>query len=906
MRQVSVDSLAKLTKKLGTEPISIIEVDWGDGTLSYADTDVGTIPGKILELGALDNVVDVLNNSSSQQIDITLDDTDGSLKDIIDSQDIHQKNVRVYQHFTGLDVADKFLVFAGKVSSPIIWSETDRTLKFTVINQLEDLEFGFSPEEGQIAGLPADLIGKPWPVIFGTCLDVPAVQIGRAVSGSTLCGVGVLTGESEHLEAPLGETSCGQGASLVAANARVSVLSIAAALYRSVGDFDESERLVEEMNDVQLGITQNSSNRQLQLECVRDQRQATVDDAKERGLGCNPLRIVGGEDFPQGRVITINVDGILLTGVMSGQDFSIHSRRHLESEDRLQTTRQTIVSGSCSQPAPAQPFNESHVVPPGLGDMGGSTVSIRGFVICTDTMESTMPPVDQVLEHKFAEAGARVTIEDGEVIGYVASITPIEVLDVKARKRFEGEERLVSVPRDYYTVSTINFGAFTATMILMNKPLSSRTDEGWSDDIFVTAKSTIGPNTVSILQWIIENYTSLDYDATSFAAVSTSLAPFPSHFAVLDRVNTLKLIRDIAFQARCAVWVTNGKFYLKYLPAEPASDMTITVSDIELGSVEVTTVETEQLVTKMDIDYKISYAEDPKKIILRNNVGKYGTKQDAFSWLIYTNADVVYHAATFWLIRLSSSWKRVSFRGFLPLLQLETFDTVTLDVPGYVASSAIKAVVEKADYDSATQTVTVQCLVPVVCGAMAEHPLFWPAAKSDTFPTQYDQPGGSGSGAQASGSLPLGTLAGLLAGSVAVGGPNVEFKAKSDRGATTPGDVGFTAGTVVIESTFADVDPTPAPRLNLKLNTIGPGMPYIPPSSSGGPTIIDIATTLVVDSRSRGSQAKLSSIVREIEGGKLIIDTNAEFGGAEGTAPFEFRLDPNTGQYIAGAAYLRD
>ncbi|MGN6133723.1 MAG: hypothetical protein ACTHOU_04440, partial [Aureliella sp.] len=663
MRQVSAGSLAKLTKKLGTEPISIIEIDWGGGTLSYADTDVGTVPAKILELGTLDNVIDVLNNSSSQQIDVVLDDTDGTIKGIIDSQDIHQKNVRVYQHFKGLDVADKFLVFAGKVSSPIVWSETDRTLKFTVINQLEDLEFGFSPEEGQITGLPADLIGVPWPVIFGTCLDVPAVQIGRAVSGSTLCGVGVLTGESEHLEAPFGETSCSLGASLVSANAQVSVLSIAAALYRSVGDFDESARLVDEMNDVQFGIVQYSSNRQLQLECVTDQRQATVDEAKARGLGCNPLRIVGGEDFPQNKVITINVDGILLTGVMNGQDFSIHNRRHPESEDRLQTTRETIVSGSCSRPAPSMPFNASHVVPPGLGDMGGSMVSIRGFVICVDTMESTMPPVDQVLEHKFAEAGARVTIEDGEQIGYVVSITPIEVLDVKARKRFEGEERLVSVPRSYYMVSTVNFGPFTATLILMNKPLSSRTDEGWSDEIFVTAKSTIGPDTVEVLKWIIDNYTDLTYDSTSFDAVKTSLAAFPSHFAVLDRVNTLQLIRDIAFQARCAVWVSNGKFYLKYLPAEPASDMTITVSDIELGTVEVTTVETESLVTKMDVEYQISYAEDPKKLILRNNVGRYGTKADRFKWRIYTNADVVYHAATFWMIRLSTSWKRISLRG---------------------------------------------------------------------------------------------------------------------------------------------------------------------------------------------------------------------------------------------------
>jgi hypothetical protein len=102
-------------------------------------------------------------------------------------------------------------------------------------------------------------------------------------------------------------------------------------------------------------------------------------------------------------------------------------------------------------------------------------------------------------------------------------------------------------------------------------------------------------------------------------------------------------------------------------------------------------IDTESLVT----EYTISYAEpEPNRIVLRNNVGKYGTKEETVDWFIYNGADIVYHAATFWAIRLSTSWKKISFRGFLPLLQLETFDTVTLNLPGVVASSSVKAVVE--------------------------------------------------------------------------------------------------------------------------------------------------------------------------------------------------------------------
>jgi hypothetical protein len=169
----------------------------------YADRDVQGIPGKIIECGDLDNVVDVSGNNSSQSLSVVLDDTDGSIKQIMDAHDIHKRTVRVWQYFHGLDLADKFLLFAGKITTPISWSERDRTVKFTILSQLEDKEVGFSAEEGQFPYLPADLVGKAWPMIFGKCLDVPALQVNHAITGTTLtgvilAGVGVLAGVDAH------------------------------------------------------------------------------------------------------------------------------------------------------------------------------------------------------------------------------------------------------------------------------------------------------------------------------------------------------------------------------------------------------------------------------------------------------------------------------------------------------------------------------------------------------------------------------------------------------------------------------------------------------------------------------------------------------------------------------------
>ena len=61
-------------------------------------------------------------------------------------------------------------------------------------------------------------------------------------------------------------------------------------------------------------------------ECTRLRRQKKIDDANTKGLGDNPIQILGGEDFPQGRTVTISINDGLFTGTFSGRDFHVSSR----------------------------------------------------------------------------------------------------------------------------------------------------------------------------------------------------------------------------------------------------------------------------------------------------------------------------------------------------------------------------------------------------------------------------------------------------------------------------------------------------------------------------------------------------------------------------------------------------
>jgi hypothetical protein len=104
MRNISEAGLAKLVEPYGNEPITIVEVDWMNEAAPrfYADRTVASIPGRIITVGAMDNVVNVSNSSNSQSLDVTLDDTDGTIKAIFNAHDIHKRNVRVWQYFEGL------------------------------------------------------------------------------------------------------------------------------------------------------------------------------------------------------------------------------------------------------------------------------------------------------------------------------------------------------------------------------------------------------------------------------------------------------------------------------------------------------------------------------------------------------------------------------------------------------------------------------------------------------------------------------------------------------------------------------------------------------------------------------------------------------------------------------------
>lgn len=934
MRTLSAGALTQIAEQYGNEPITVLTISWApDSRKNYADRDVFNIEGKILSISDLDNVIKISKSNDSQAISVVLDDTSGEIKSIMDEHDIHKRDVWVYQYFDDMAFSDRFLLFKGQINSPISWNEGEQSVSITIVSQIEDKEVGFSPEEGQFPHIPRDLIGKTWPSIFGTPLDVPAIQVNKAVTGTTLCSVGIVTGKAEHdaenVGSPRPETSvAGHRKNFVSILSQIYHSAAVTAHLRHPDVAAEYQTIADGYSDqkaeIQQQMTDSIAQWSAQIGCANAKRQQTSDDAENEGSGCNPVRILGGEDFLRGS-ITLNINGGLFHGYFEGatDQFRIVSREHPDHEAEVAKDLEdrTNVPRGCGAPPPRwQSIRWKAKVPPGHGNNPAefySTIYEVAFMH-RPRARTTRDPIRQLMRQFWADAGTNVVIYGDEPITYIVSITPGTVLQVKAFKTFNGVKTLVEVPTSMWAANTQEYGSVTAVQVTIDKALSTLEDQNWSDDIYVTFESDIGPNIVDILTYLIQTYTDLDIDATSFNTVSAKIDKFPANFALLSRKNILTVLQEIAFQARCNLRLVNGTFYLSYLAEEPTTIDTITLSDIENQSIEVFLTSTEDLVTKYTAMWRLSYAQDDlNKIILRHNVKKYGVQEEDYEYYIYNQPDIIHKIATFWLIRKSNTWKRIKFRTFFQKLNLEALDPVLLQLgsENYVANSDIKAIIEMANIDGENYTIAMECWLPVKSGEMEAYEFAWPANVSSTwiFPTDREVDlgldGGNGIGRNATGNLPVGDVSGVGDQSIFVGGPNVIFGPQTDRGDRYPSDSGFVAQTLRVDSTLAGVTVIERPLLNLLMNYAEEVDPIELVIDDTSAFEIVLEDTVIRSKYVDGKTGVLADVLG-LDGGssQLVIRADANFRGGDGCdiAPFHFKYDSVGAVWGAGTAFLRE
>lgn len=756
MRQISPNSLAKLATHIGTEPVTIIAIDWGGRTTTaasilrapltpgsiraggyssnvrhYADKTYPGIEGRIISFDSFDDVVNVSKSGTSQSVSVTLSDHDGELKKIFNSTDIHKKKAYVYQWFDGIPLEDKFLIFSGVISSPVVWKEGDRTLSFDIVTQIEDQEVGFSPEDGQFPSLPQNMVGTTWPLVFGTVVKLPLAAVddipynnkqGDLASAQTEEGTGI---EDPSLDKQIEENEVNkdalQGLALIyfigylqASHTarRLGEVDDLAPISSGSGTYSGLAKQFLDAGNKALLDGQRIGAKNNDLNSVKSKQQENQKDQ---------IKVTNGELMPQDKEVTLNLGGAKHIGKFEGNNFNITGRTH-----------------------PANERFDGMTVGQ-VGQRTGSPVIDRDNYFWVDggqPLRFGALPMTEAEKQDREEAQKRLWVRY-----IVAATIQVSVRAVYAYRTVNDVKALAVVPAQYYMVLQVNFGSLPVTMLYVPQALSSIVtadgkSEGWEDELWATVTSPIGPNTVTIIQWLIETYTTAQIDTTSFNLVRNQIAAFPSHFALMDRPNVFSLISDIAYQARCVVWLKNDKFYIKYLAKRDPSVATISESDVLENSVEVTYTETEDLKTKIVAEYKQNYEiEKNNLIIMKYNIKYYGVQEERYNWFIYTHTQLVQRSVMFWLIRKANTFKRITFTTGIDKLNVETLDTITLNFgENLVANGPIDVVVEEAKFNSNDYTIQFTCWVPVRAGEMTEYNFAYTGDLSiqHVFPTPED------------------------------------------------------------------------------------------------------------------------------------------------------------------------
>lgn len=725
-RSISANALAKITQNDGAEPINVIGVQWVDGgqVYYYADRNVpGVVLGRIMSLAQVDNVTQTSGSGQSQAVNVVLQDTDGTIKNIIDSHDIHLRPCWVYQWFGGLNFSDKFLIFRGLINTPITWKEGDRTITFDVISKIEDAEIGFSIEEGDFLSPNPDLIGKAWPLCFGTVINAPALRLQSPMQGTLATGIGIADWTLEEKLEKAKALLCPyqfQGYDFYYTSGGTPNFEIATGGAVIVEQYGEEPSCVASR--------------------CKDVKTIEAEIAVQKSYEAATFQVYGGENFPQGVPLKLNVNGAIFEGSFAGQIFTITKRTHPDLANPLTKATQGIdVVPDLAQCA-IPPSTSQYQIENANSDIGGPT---------TQQIQDAQDAYNNVPSSQFfwANPGTTVTIESLQLISYVANILPSTILRVAAYRNTDAGQILVTVPPEAYTILQSDYNGYQVMELVFGRPLSS-IGQGWSDDLYVTLTSSVGPNTVDIIKWLIQTYSSHGIDDTSFDHVRALIDNYPMHFLMPGRMSLLDALDKIAYQARCAVWLKDDTFFIKYLSEEPTSDDTVDADSILTESFELSHTPTEDLVTKYIATWQADYAKtDKNTIIYRSNVKKYGTHEEDYDYFCFNIVELVRKSATFWLIRKANTWRKATFKTPLNKLNLEVFDCLTVDHPA-LSSTPVKTMVEQASYDSATNSISFTCWTPIRSGEKTVYDFAWPADVSETliYPTVSDQAAGFAGG----------------------------------------------------------------------------------------------------------------------------------------------------------------
>jgi hypothetical protein len=680
-RTIPANTAVELAKRLGTELTPFVEIAWPSGTqyYSYTTRTLGgrNYQGKLLEFETVQYQGKQTATAQVSSVSIKLDDTDDSLRILLNQHNAEHIVAKVYINYPVLSsTTDNILLMIGKVTSDIAWSEADRALSFTIDTFITNNEVGYAPAAGDFTGLLEEAIDQPWPLCFGSVLKVPAQRIIGAIEGTLETAVYPDTTEFYVS----GGEKFPQGVYITVMISGVTMQGV----------FNGTHFTVTTMSMPQstgpFGIAARPDNND------------------------NPLLFwLSSYVNLENKFFLASIDGQQYVNYCTDQNGLMCTMSSAFSSNELATTGDTI--------------DEASVVTLSKWDVD-SIINVVDLPSGNNSWEIA----DGTVVKYWAAAG--------RFDAYVANLLPSTVSQVLGKRTFHGMSVYTVIPYSYYTI--VDGTALTnknCTLIKFAKPLNEYENEGWSGDIYVSLRSSqpsgdVAPksNTANIIKWLLDTYaTGLTTDSASFSAVASKIANYPSSFAVFDQQKVIQLCEDIAWQARCALLIENDVVYLRYLSQNPVNQTYIEAANTLENSLVLGLSSFDSIVTKLTATWKHNYSGDEDsqhEYVYRNNISTYGLVEQSRDFFIYNIEGCVQASARFWGYRYSHIWRTATLQTLIRNVHLQVFDIAELNY-AVLGDNSINGVIELATISPNTPNLDLSIEIAANAGTVVENPLYW-------------------------------------------------------------------------------------------------------------------------------------------------------------------------------------
>lgn len=651
----------------------------------YADDGVTVLfPGRITQISNINASVNYDGQNSTSDVTVTIDDNDMYILDLLGTYNIQKVSAFLYLYFTGMGVADMIPLFEGEIVSGFSWSDKDKSATFTILNHIEEKEVGYSPEQGYYPDLPAEMIGKPWPFGYGSIIKSKAILIDVAPVCVTTAPMG--------WHDPTLPNEIGRLYTIASQYYGIALLYYIGALEAIYSGLDPTPYYA--VADQAVAVMSEVYTNQASLQAILAE-QASYEDQQQ--VISNLQVNLSGTFFTGGALHP----GTLKANFGGGQDL-----------------------------------------------YGGSGVGILSLGMPLPVVGDSLLPYSSPShreEFTFLQAGSSVRFLGPYPMHYIVNTIGGTVNGVYAYVNVDGANALVKVPKALYKVKKISTNpsgikstvpTFQALAIELASPLSSLPTAHYTDDLYVSFTSPIGPGLQSILNFLIHTYTQFTYDSESFNA----LPGFNCSFVKSDQIDVMQQIKEICFQCQVAVWLSEGKFYFKYLPNFIASPMQATLNDILADSVSIGITPTENIVTKIKAAWRTTYQYDTRNYLcIRYNDFRYGVHELDIDYYCFADPAQIMQSMMFWIYRKGNTWKRLKFSLRLEYIQLQLFDNLELqtDVVNLyrlgTPDNVINASVISMTLNTDTYMIDIELELPIYVGSMKNSPPYWMSGYGGAF-----------------------------------------------------------------------------------------------------------------------------------------------------------------------------